>query len=262
MDKDPINKIEANDAHDKDIVKKIAAKDADQYLLRLPPGLRDQVARRAAENGRSMNTEIVEAIEQHLTRADRVSQLWELFEKHRENIEAIPVLLSAVEGIEHHLSHPDDGTAPAGLYWWKMRKIQEAQKRRDAREDAYVATLPLVTPKQVKIIKAILEWRSDHSDHDTADYEEKMFFREMKVSRVEDIRGFERAMDFLDEQWAGSETLKLDDDQVRIIKALLKETGSDEESFIAPMGMRRIQDIRGFQRAMRFLGKGMSNAPT
>jgi hypothetical protein len=42
--------------------RKIAAKDADQYMLRLPPGIRNRVAKRAAKNGRSMNTEIVEAI--------------------------------------------------------------------------------------------------------------------------------------------------------------------------------------------------------
>ena len=47
-------------------MKKIASKNADQYMFRLPPGLRDQVARRAAENGRSMNTEIIDAIENHL----------------------------------------------------------------------------------------------------------------------------------------------------------------------------------------------------
>src|SRR5262249_56786985 len=84
-------------------IKKIAAKDADQYMLRLPPGLRDRVARRAAENGRSMNTEILEAIERHLTGADRVTQLWEFFGKHQENIEAIRWILPAIRLIEGYL---------------------------------------------------------------------------------------------------------------------------------------------------------------
>lgn len=49
------------------VAKKIVpTKWAEQYLLRLPRGLRDSVARRAAENGRSMNTEIVDAIQKHL----------------------------------------------------------------------------------------------------------------------------------------------------------------------------------------------------
>jgi hypothetical protein len=78
----------------------IAGKDADQYMLRLPPGLRDQVARRAAENGRSMNSEIIDAIEKHLRDADRVTQLWEVFGKHRENIEALDSIRSTVEWLE------------------------------------------------------------------------------------------------------------------------------------------------------------------
>lgn len=35
---------------------------ADQFPLRLPPGMRDQIKRAAAESGRSMNQEIVEAL--------------------------------------------------------------------------------------------------------------------------------------------------------------------------------------------------------
>lgn len=46
--------------------RKIAAKGAEQYMLRLPLGLRNRVARRAAANGRSMNTEIVDAVQKHL----------------------------------------------------------------------------------------------------------------------------------------------------------------------------------------------------
>jgi len=81
-------------------VNKIATKGAEQYMLRLPPGLRDSVARRAAENGRSMNTEIIEAIEKHLRDADRVTQLWEVFGKHRENIEALDSIRATVEWLD------------------------------------------------------------------------------------------------------------------------------------------------------------------
>jgi len=48
------------------VARRIATKGAQQYMLRLPPELKGSVARRAAENGRSMNTEIIEAIERHL----------------------------------------------------------------------------------------------------------------------------------------------------------------------------------------------------
>jgi hypothetical protein len=79
--------------------KKIAAADADQYMLRLPPGLRDRVARRAAENGRSMNTEIIDAVEKHLRDADRITQLWEMFEKN-----PLDLIWAAVEDLERAVS--------------------------------------------------------------------------------------------------------------------------------------------------------------
>jgi predicted HicB family RNase H-like nuclease len=156
-------------------VKKIAAKDADQYMLRLPPGLRDRVARRAAENGRSMNTEIIEAIEQHLTGADRVTQLWEFFGEHRANVEAIPRILAAVEQIEIYLSQSADGDTPSVLGSWRW------QKQRDARE----AALPLVTADQVETIKSLLK---------ETDADEAKFLALMRKPRIEEIRDFEGAI--------------------------------------------------------------------
>jgi hypothetical protein len=79
--------------------KKIAAADADQYMLRLPPGLRDRVARRAGENGRSMNTEIIDAIEKHLKGADRITQLWDILEKH-----PLDQMWAAIEDLERAVS--------------------------------------------------------------------------------------------------------------------------------------------------------------
>ena len=84
----------------KKAVSKIAMKNADQYMLRLPPGLRDRVAQRAAENGRSMNTEIIDAIEHHLLGADRITQLWEFINKHREEIGWIALISSDLEKLE------------------------------------------------------------------------------------------------------------------------------------------------------------------
>jgi len=45
-----------------------------------------------------MNAEIIDAIENHLRGADRVPQLWEVFEKHRSNIEAIELTGCAGSG--------------------------------------------------------------------------------------------------------------------------------------------------------------------
>jgi predicted DNA-binding protein len=55
--------------------KKIAAKRADQYMLRFPDGMRENLAKLATANGRSMNTEIIAALEKHLEGNDKISEL-------------------------------------------------------------------------------------------------------------------------------------------------------------------------------------------
>jgi hypothetical protein len=150
-------------------VKKIAAKGAEQYMLRLPPGLRDSVARRAAENGRSMNTEIIEAIEKHLRDADRVTQLWEVFEKHRDNIEALDSIRRAVESLETEVSRLSDGEFHGYLTW---------------REFAREASMPPITAEQAAVIRGLVkEARADEGD----------FLAYMRASSIEEIRDFEKA---------------------------------------------------------------------
>jgi hypothetical protein len=61
-------------------VKKIRAgaksgDDRDQYLMRFPEGMRQALTALADENGRSINAEIVAALEVHLRRKDRLSSL-------------------------------------------------------------------------------------------------------------------------------------------------------------------------------------------
>ena len=73
--------------------QRIVPRNGHQYMVRFPTALRDRLARQAKRNGRSMNTEIVEAVQQHLTRGDRVAQMWAFMQEHRANIEAIPLLL-------------------------------------------------------------------------------------------------------------------------------------------------------------------------
>jgi len=58
-----------------------ASRESQQFLVRLPKALRSALAKRAAINGRSMNSEMLAAIEQHLSRSplaelsDRVTKL-------------------------------------------------------------------------------------------------------------------------------------------------------------------------------------------
>jgi hypothetical protein len=160
-------------------VKKIAAKGAEQYMLRLTPGLRDSVARRAAENGRSMNTEIIEAIEKHLRDADRVTQLWEFFEKHRENIEALDSIWWAVEKLERAVGHSTDGEVLYGPFR-PTRVVAE----REARE----ANMPPITAEQAAVIRGLVkEARAD----------EAKLLAYMRASSIEEIRNFDKAVSAL-----------------------------------------------------------------
>jgi predicted DNA-binding protein len=153
--------------------------DRDRIIVRLPDGMRDRLAAIAEANGRSMTAEVVAAIEQHLQGTDRITQLWEFFGKHSENIEAIPQILAAVEQIEIYLSHQSaEGDTPAVLRNWGR------QKQRDARE----AALPLVTADQVQTIKALLN---------ETGVDEARFLALMRKPRIEEIRDFEWAIGLL-----------------------------------------------------------------
>lgn len=65
----------------------IAAKNDVQYMLRLPERLRDTIKQRAAVNGRSVNTEIIAAIESALCDGDRLTQI----ERRLDRLERLPV---------------------------------------------------------------------------------------------------------------------------------------------------------------------------
>jgi hypothetical protein len=167
-------------------VKKIAAKNADQYMLRLPPGLRDKVARRAAENGRSMNTEIIDAIENHLRGADRVTQLWETFEKHRANIEAIGLIWDAVDHLEDTVR---------GLTRGDFRGVLDRARDKEL-EAARQAKLPPITAEQAATIRDLIK---ESAMSETA------LLELLAVGSIEKIKDFEKAVTIL-KRWrvAGS----------------------------------------------------------
>jgi hypothetical protein len=84
----------------KKTVEKRAGRGSDQYMIRFPDGLRDAIAKRAAENGRSMNTEIIAAIEQYLEGVDRLSSLEAFIEKHKENIVSLDDVWVRIDHLE------------------------------------------------------------------------------------------------------------------------------------------------------------------
>jgi predicted DNA-binding protein len=151
-------------------VKKIVAKGAEQYMLRLPAGLRDVVARRAAENGRSMNTEIIEAIEKHLRDADRVTLLWDFFQKHRHNIETLDAIRKATEALERGVNTLTDGS-----FFGVLERTRESRNK----------TMPLIPVSEADAIRTFLKETGT---------DEAKFLVYMGVSRIEEIRDFERAV--------------------------------------------------------------------
>lgn len=166
--------------------KRTAVRVGDQYLLRLPPGMRERLEQRAAANSRTMAAEVIEAIEQHLTRTDRVTQLWEFFGKHQQYIEAIPLILSALWELDIDVYFSSDYDRPPTVDWkWSDWKAHIAR-----------AAVPLLTADQVQTIKALLketdtdeeeflarvhgDWRLTHLDATSRG-----------TRRIEDIRNFE-----------------------------------------------------------------------
>jgi len=85
-------------------VGKMAAKRADQYMLRFPDGMRENLAKLATANGRSMNTEIIAALEKHLERDDKITelnyeieQLWLNFENLEAKVKDVLSRMSRLE---------------------------------------------------------------------------------------------------------------------------------------------------------------------
>ena len=98
--------------------------DRDRIIVRLPAGMRDKIAAMALANGRSMTAEVIAALDEHLQGADRITQLWDLFEKNRENIEEIPNIRDAIERLEWHVEQTT-GAPFSGLRAARKAALEE-----------------------------------------------------------------------------------------------------------------------------------------
>jgi hypothetical protein len=67
-------------------LKKSPGRGSDQFVLRFPDGMRDRIASLAAENGRSMNAEIISRLEQTFENDETVLELWRKVEKLEEMV--------------------------------------------------------------------------------------------------------------------------------------------------------------------------------
>jgi hypothetical protein len=159
--------------------KRVSERSGDQYLIRLPPGLRDRIVRRAAQSGRSVSAEIVEAIEKHLDAADFIAEMREFIEQRRADIESIPVIRRAVQAIEPWVSNLTDGVFVGTL-------TNEVFGKRGLPD----GDPPLLTASWVQIVRTILREKK---------IGEREFLDYLQVESMEKVRGINRALHAISE---------------------------------------------------------------
>jgi predicted HicB family RNase H-like nuclease len=144
------------------------------------------------ERERAERTRLVDMLERQArteAQVEVLSNQLQDFKKHQENIEFIPMILSAVEqlgdGLDAlgSLAVDADGGTIGGVGHSELSILMKKKRR-----DAYVASLPPITAEQVKEIKELLK---------ETDISEEKFLERMEKSRIEDIREFARAKNTL-----------------------------------------------------------------
>ena len=153
-----------------------------QYLIRMPLGLRDRIAQRAVENGRSVSAEIVEAIEKHLEGIDRITQIWETLKKHEQDMEDIGLIRHAVLNLEGVMADVAKDTDFYGVL--RRALTQRAEKDSDA-------NLPPITAEQAAHVRELIQQTGAPED---------TLLKLLKASRVEDIKHYNLAVSFLQQK--------------------------------------------------------------
>jgi predicted DNA-binding protein len=165
------------------VAKKSARKrperSGEQYLIRMPPGLRDRIAQRAVENGRSVSAEIVEAIEKHLEGVDRITQIWETLKKHQQDMEDVGLIRQAVLNLEGAMADVANDTDFYGVLSSALRHRVETER---------VAKLPPITAEQAAHIRELIQQMGAH---------EGRLLRVLNATRVEEIKEYDRAVSLL-----------------------------------------------------------------
>ena len=150
--------------------------DRDRIIVRLPDGMRDQLAKTAEANGRSVTAEVVAAIEKHLESADRVTQIWETLKKHQRDIEDIELIRQAVLSLESAMGPNFYGVLRTDF---------------DRRKAEMVAKLPPISAEQAAHIRALIK----ETDAPEA---EDWLLQILNASRIEEIKEYERALYILE----------------------------------------------------------------
>lgn len=145
---------------------KLSAKRLDQFMLRLPDGMRDTLAKLADANGRSMNAEIIAALEQHLSGLDRLSAVEAFIAAHRKSIESLSEITGTVKNLELGLSGLQENLA---------------KSRQPGRMDIP----PGMTFHQIDLIRTLLI---------ETGIDEKKLLKDLRAPSLEEIHDFEGAV--------------------------------------------------------------------
>jgi predicted DNA-binding protein len=156
--------------------------DRDRIIVRLPDGMRDQLANLAEANGRSMTAEVVAAIERHLKGIDRVTQIWETLKKYQQDIEDIGLIRQAVLNLEGAM----EDVGEDNVFYGVLRRNSAAK-----REGERKAKLPPITTEQAAQIRALIK---------ETNAPENKLLKLLKASSVEEIREFDRAVFILEQR--------------------------------------------------------------
>ncbi len=156
--------------------------DRDRIIVRLPDGMRDQLADLAEANGRSMTAEVVAALERHLKGVDRVTQIWETLKKHQQDLEEIGLIRQAVLNLEGAMEEVGEDSVFYGVLRRSIADKQRAER---------IAKLPPITVEQAEHIRALIK--------ETNTPEEKLL-KVLKASSIEEIKDYDRVVRILEGQ--------------------------------------------------------------
>ncbi|MDU9005738.1 Arc family DNA-binding protein [Sedimentitalea todarodis] len=87
-----------------------AAQNQDKFVLRLPNGMRDKIKLAASNSNRSMNAEVVAALEKWLERADPIESHLKELKAEAENMthqrrsieDQLKMIISKIDALESH----------------------------------------------------------------------------------------------------------------------------------------------------------------
>jgi len=142
--------------------KKLSTKttQTDQYLIRLPDGMRSKLSKLAEANGRSMNAEIVSALEQHLTGSDRFSAIEASIQNHDRTVQELEARIRTLE----------EWAIVAGIRNFRQG-LQTGEKR--------------LTPREADEVRALLK-RTGVS--------EARLLEKLAAPSIEEIKDFDEAL--------------------------------------------------------------------